>query len=262
MDFKLGKQEYVHDERTLRLHEILRTEVVHAPTTFDFDNGRKPFARKKWGNDAYGDCVLAGRANHLVRLERIETRYSPPLTNQQVIDLYRAMTGCQQPGDSHDSGLVTLYALRDWRKGWDLQFPGRRPRTYKISAFGELDPQDTEQLRAANYLLHGIQFGLWLPLTALDQLEMGQAWDVVDGDRGKPGSWGGHLVYSKRYDEDNHYALTWGMEIPMTDRFVRRYADECWAVVDDLSYWQARRELDFIAMHQHLVEIGAMSVEG
>jgi hypothetical protein len=68
MDFKLGKKEYVHDDRTLQLHELLRTEQVHAPSTFDFDSGRKAFPRKVWGNDEYGDCVLAGRANHLLRL--------------------------------------------------------------------------------------------------------------------------------------------------------------------------------------------------
>jgi hypothetical protein len=194
----------------------------------------------------------------------VETRYSPPITDEYVVELYKKLTGTEQPGDEHDQGLVVLYALRDWRAGWSLTFPRRRARVYKISAFGELDPHDGDQLRAANYLLHGIQFGLWLPLTARDQLERGEPWDVVEngGDRSQPGSWGGHLVYSKRYDEDGHHSLTWGMEFLMTDRFIAKYCDECWAVVDDLSYWQQRREIHFTTMRQHLIDIGAIKVEG
>jgi hypothetical protein len=264
MDFKLGKKEYVHDDRTLQLHEILRTEQVHAPSTFDFDSGRKAFPRKVWGNDQYGNCVLAGRANHLLRLERVETRYTPPIDDEQVISEYKRMTGCQAPGDSNDSGLVVLYALRAWRAGWELTFHGRKPRTYKISAFGELNPQDPEQIRAANYILHGVEYGLWLPMTAHTQLQKGEPWDIVEngGPDSQPGTWGGHLVYSKKYDEDFQYALTWGMEIPMTDRFVARYCDESWSVVDDLSYWQRRREIDFTTMRKWLIDIGAIQVEG
>lgn len=104
--------------------------------------------------------------------------------------------------------------------------------------------------------------GLWLPRSAAEQWAKGQAWHSIPTDHpdNQPGSWGGHLVYCKRYDENGVLCITWGREVYMTNAFVERYCDECWAVVDDLS-GKMSRYLDVAAMKKHLTDVGATVIE-
>jgi hypothetical protein len=246
---RLGKQEYVHDPRTLQLANFVQPTIAQ-PTRFDFDYGRRDFPHEMWGNDEWGDCVLAGRANHTLRLERLEQRHTVPMTNEIVVNLYKQMTGAQSPGDSKDEGLVVLDAMRQWKnEGWNV---GKHH--YEISAYGELDPSDGNQLRLATYALQGIHLGFWLPLAAQS---MGSVWDY-NGQYGydwRPGSWGGHLVYSKRYDAESIYVITWGREVKVTNSFIQKYCDEAWAVADNLDTWRARATIDVTALQSELRSI-------
>ena len=248
---RLGKKEYEHDSRTLMVTPFLAPEII-APPKFDFDKGRAAFPRHMWGNDQYGDCVFAGRAKHLLSLERIEQRRNIPLYDTDVINLYKALTGCQSPGDPHDTGYVILYAMRDWRNnGWTTPYANRN---FKIAAYGELEPKDGDQLRRAVYALSGIHMGLWLPRAAQ---HMGNVWDY-NGETTpefKPGSWGGHLVYCKAYDKTGIKALTWGEEITLTNSFVDKYCDEAWAVVDNFDSWRVKQTIDVEALQRKLQSI-------
>jgi hypothetical protein len=251
-NFALGKQPYRYDERTLRLGLLMAPEQP-PPASFDADKGKKPFPLEMWGNDAYGDCVFVAGANGLIRLERAESRRTLPIKDETVLAKYKALTGCESPGDANDEGFVMLDAFRDWRNsGWQV---GKKE--FKIAAYGELNPKDANQLRLAIYYLGGIHFGFALPITAQRQTDQGK-WDDVGDDRSEaqPGSWGGHAVFAKAYDPYGITVLTWGMEVYATNAFIARYADEAWAVVDDLdgqSHW-----LNVRAMLDHLRSIGAI----
>ncbi len=258
MDFILGKKEYEHDERTLMLARYVLPEV-HVPDKWDFDVGRHGIPLRMWGNDGYGDCVIAGQANHLLRLERIEQRATVPLSDDDVLARYKALTGCQRPGDALDTGLYVIDAMKNWRNsGWHLP-PARRraDHTYKIHAYGELDPGDPAQLRMASYLFHGIHLGFSLPLVARSMTD-GGVWDYYKGETGpqwRPGSWGGHLVYSKAFDLTGLEILTWGKKIRVTDSFVEHYCDEAWALVDDLDKWRARQVIDVETLEAELRQV-------
>jgi hypothetical protein len=250
---RLGKSEYKHDERTVRMATMLIPGQFDVPNTWDFDSGRAKLPMGLWGNDEWGDCVLVGRANQLVRMERVETRHTLNITTQQVVNRYKEMTGALDPGDDNDTGLIVLDALKDWRNnGWDI---GKR--NYRIAAYGELD-RTPESLRAGAFLLNGIQMGLWLPLSARDQIRNGQEWEDLgtSASNQQPGSWGGHLVHAKRYDANGFYCITWGREQYMTNRFIDRYCDEAWAVVDALDAHS--RYLDVDKMLKYLSDIGAI----
>jgi hypothetical protein len=260
---RLGKLDYQHDERTMALGNYIAPEI-HIPIQFDFDKNRRQFVPHSWGNLNWGDCVMAGRANHLLRLERIEQRRTVPITDELVVEEYKAE--CQRQfgkspasaGDANDNGLVVLYALRNWRNvGWTVEFKNTK-RTYSIAAYGELDPNDSAQLRAACYLLHGIQFGFSLPKAAQGK----DVWDYKgeNNSEWKPGSWGGHLVYSKSYNLTGFEILTWGRKIFVTDSFIKRFCDEAWAVVDNLDVWRRRPEFDINTLMQYLRDIGARSI--
>ncbi len=256
--FRLGKKEYAYDPRTLKMAAFMDTEAIVAPPKFDFDYRRSPFPIRVWGNDQWGDCVLAGQCNEILRLERVEKRRTILLQDKDCVAMYKKMTGSNTPGDSRDNGLVVLYAIRDWRNnGWLIDY-GWTKRNYSIEMFGELDPQNHVQLRQAIYVLHGVQLGFSLPLTAANQTRNGY-WDVVEnaGSSGEPGSWGGHLVYAKRYDADNIYVMTWGAEVRVSNAFMDKYCDEAWAVVDKLDTWGDSHYIDVNAMSIALHGIGA-----
>lgn len=253
---RLGKQDYEHDPRTVALGSLLKTPAG-IPPHYNFDMARTPIPIKVWGNDKWGDCVMAGRANHLLRLERLEQRRTVRLNDGQVVEEYQYESAVQfgkspkTAGDPNDQGLIVLQALKYWRNtGWMVN-----KKNYKIAAYGELDPADTYQLRQAIYLLHGIQFGFALPAAVHGNTSL---WDVGGTEpEWRPGSWGGHLVYAKAYDEKTFEILSWGEKIRVTDAFVRRYCDEVWAVVDSLDPWKKRPEFDVTALEKILHDIGA-----
>lgn len=252
---RLGKKDYVYDEKTLKLGPVFSPTLV-IPHTFDFDAGRSKFPLDMWGNDKWGDCAKVAQANQVIRLERLEQRRTLKLTTSDVVAAYQAETGAQEPGDPRDTGLVMLNNNRLWRH---VGFPFKN-HFYNIAAFGELDPHEPDQLRAAIYLLHGVQFGFSLPRACQT---MGNEWDYrgETGPEWQPGSWGGHAVFGKRYDEGGVEVLTWGEEVYVTNTFIDRYCDEAWAVVDNFDNWRKRPEIDINAVIGHLNEIGATHVE-
>lgn len=262
---RLGKAEHKADERTLMLARYM-ADISIRPT-FNFDKGRAAIPLRPWGNNDYGNCVEAAKANAILRLERVEQRRTLPIVDNTVIWWYQRESIRQfgppapmYPGDARDQGLFMLNAFSSWRhEGREIQV-GKNLRTFKIAAYGELDPNDTHQLRQAIYLLYGIHMGFWLPRAAA---RMPKVWDYKGetGPEWEPGSWGGHAVFSKRYDTDGIHVLTWGEEILITDAFVKRYCDEAWAVVDQLDVWRATRAFDVDAMLARLREVGARGVE-
>jgi len=252
---RLGKKPYEHDERTLMMGKYILPDIV-VPPTFDFDATRRPFPTPDWGNFDYGDCVIAGEANQTLRLERIEAHRTVPLTDDDAIDRYKKLTGCVSPGDANDTGLEIIAAMRDWKNNGF--YMNTRGRIFNIAAYGELDPQDQQITRAATFLLHGVQWGFWLP-EAAKEMTKERVWDY-NGETGpewKPGSWGGHCVYSKKFDEDSHTVLTWGMEVAVSNAFIDRYADEAWAVVDSLDPWKTTKVIDVEKLQQELAQISS-----
>jgi len=250
---RLGKLAHKHDDRTLMMAAFMAPPEMAYPDHFDWDQHRRALPTDRgWGNFEYGDCVLAARANDLVRKERVETRHTVPLKAEMVIDKYKQLTGCSTPGDQNDTGLVMLDTFNDWRVGWDLPFYGGR--NYKIDVFGGLHYSDSEELRAAIFLLGGVHFGLALPLSAQDQLSSG-TWNAVDGPNSEWGSWGGHAVFCKKYDTGGIYCITWDQEVYMTNAFIDKYADEVWTAVDALETHS--RWLDVEKLREYLRDIGA-----
>lgn len=248
---RLGKQGYEHDARTLMLTHFVLPEI-RVPVVHDFDKGRRPLPLRMMGNDQWGDCVIVGEANQIFRLERVEQRRTIKLLDEHVIERYKKLTGAQNPGDPNDTGLVVLESMRNWRnEGFQVG-----NRTYTIAAYGELEPQDEKQLRMAAYVFHGIHFGFWLPVAAQ---RMGNVWDYngQTGPEWKPGSWGGHLVFGKAYDQDSFEVITWGQKVRVTNAFIERYCDEAWAVVDNFNSWKVKQTIDVESLRKRLSEISS-----
>lgn len=246
----LGKQDYKHDERTLQMKTLFEAvPLPDIPNTYDLSKHRRPMPLGLWGNDAYGDCVKVAKYNHIVRLERLDRRRTLKVTDDLVIGEYKEDTGCVSPGDANDTGLVMLDNFNRWRTEQNTIPQGKTAKEWPtgIHAFGYV-ADDHAEMRAACYLLGGIEFGIALPWTAAQQIRDGQPWDDTGatGPDAEPYSWGGHAVYSYKYDDGGFWVVTWGMLQYMTNAFIDRYVDERWAVVDNIEgkFWLPQTTLD------------------
>jgi hypothetical protein len=231
---KLGKAAAKKDSRNFLFAALLR-KSIKVPAEYDFDKEYPELIpNPMFANDEYGDCVIAGRAHQTRRFELRETSRIPRITDKQVVAEYLKETG----GD--DDGLIVLDSLKLWRqRGWKAG-----GQTLKIKAFSEISLTATQHIKQAIYLDVGVGLGLDLPWSASDQFNAGKAWDVVKGRDGKPGSWGGHYVFVSGYTKDGPTCVTWGTKQQMTWRFIQKYADECYAIIDAVDKTRIRLALD------------------
>ncbi len=219
--FKLGKQPARRDARNLRFRAILK-EPIPLPKEYDYDTEHPGIPTPMFGNDAHGDCVIAGRAHQTLRFEQLEQGALIPIADKEVLREYFRETG------GLDRGLVVLDSLKLWRKrGWIAA-----KRRYFIQAFAEIAPTDHDEIRRAIFMDLGIGLGLALPQSAQRQVEEGKIWDVESGPGAIPNSWGGHYVYVPGYTETGPVCVTWGRKRAMTWAFLDKYCDEAFAIMD------------------------------
>jgi hypothetical protein len=219
--FKLGKAAAVKDPRNLKLATLLKV-APKPPVAFDFDLKHPGIPTPMFANDQFGDCVIAGRAHQTLRFEKIEQGSDLMIKDADVIKEYLKETG------GADTGLEVLDSIKLWRKsGWKV---GRH--IYKINAFAQVDWKNADEVRRAIFANIGIGLGVQLPTAAKAQMQTGQAWDITSGAGGKAGSWGGHFVYLPAYNKIGPVCVTWGRKQQMTWAWMKKYADEAYAVFD------------------------------
>jgi hypothetical protein len=219
--FKLGKAAAKKDKRNLMFAAVLRAAPT-LPSSYDFDTTHSGIPTPMFGNDEYGDCVIAGRAHQTLRFEDIEQGSVLMITDKEVLKEYFKETG------GPDSGLVVLDSLNLWRhKGWKV---GKH--NYKILAFAQVAFKNHDEVRQAIFADVGIGLGVLLPKSAQRQVQTGQPWDVTSGPDSTPGSWGGHYVYVCGYTPAGPVCVTWGRKQQMTWRWLDKYCDEAYAIFD------------------------------
>jgi hypothetical protein len=242
--FKLGKAPARRDKRNLKFAAILRTPVA-LPDEYDFDVLHLGVPTPMFGNDRYGDCVIAGRAHQTLRFELMEQQELISISENDVVNEYFKETG------GPDEGLVVLSSLKSWRsQGW---LAARR--RYKIKAFAEINPTEHEEIKRAAYMDIGSGLGLSLPKTAQAQFAAGKPWDVVEGPGSAPNSWGGHYVYISGYTTKGPVCVTWGQKHQITWAFMDKYCDEAYAIIDDLNTPKSRRGLDVRKIQNFLASL-------
>jgi hypothetical protein len=231
--FKLGKAAAERDSRNLLFASILRAPVK-VPDEYDFDVKHPGIATPMFGNDKYGDCVMAGRAHQTLRFELIEQGAKLTITDREVVGEYLKETG------GRDAGLVVLESLKLWRRrGWLAA-----KRRYKIQAFSEIRRSSREEIKRAIFLDAGVGLGLSLPTSASAQIQAGKPWDVTGGPGSAKGSWGGHYVYVSGYTKLGPVCVTWGRKQQITWAFFNKYCDEAYAIIDAVDTAKKRKGLD------------------
>lgn len=258
MEMKLGKLPAKIDKRTILLKAIIRKELLpELPDSHNIDEALGGIKDDRvFNNKKYGDCVIAARAHQTLRLEKYEQGFQPPITDQEVIGQYFKETG------GLDIGLYLLDSLKEWRKnGWVAG-----GKTYTIYAFASVDWKDHDEVKHCIHLLGGVNFGMLVPQSALDQFEAEAIWEVVEDDGGNQGGHGVYLYHYgtiEGYDERGITCMTWGRRQFMTWEFFDRYVDEAYGIVDNVDPWLGEDSpVDVEKLNAYLEEITEGRGEG
>jgi hypothetical protein len=248
--FKLGKAPAKKDKRNFKMASLLK-KIPKVPREWDFDTSDNKYhiPLPMFGNDVYGDCVIAGRAHQTLRFEALEQKKVIKMTEKDALHEYWKEEGGSGP--NYDQGLVVLDSLNLWRKnGWKAA-----NRAYSIHAFAQIDQTNQAEVKAAIYLLTGAGAGLSLPKSAQTQLDAGKPWDVVHGPDAKPNSWGGHYVFLSGYTTKGPVCVTWGRKQQMTWAFLKKYCDELYGIVDNTDKFVKNSPIDVEKLEQYLSQL-------
>lgn len=219
---KLGKQPYREDRRTLRFASYVDPKVMPpAPASCKWDRDVKTWPM--YANDRIGDCTCAEVGHHL-QLWTAAAGHEIDVTEADVVGLYEKVSGYDPATGANDNGAVILDVLNRWRHDGIAG--------HKIGAFAEVDVHNHALVEDAIWLFGGISIGVALPVAAQHQANY---WHLPRGGTGtpagRPGSWGGHCVYSLDYDRRGITVVSWGELIRMSWAFWDAYCEEAWAVI-------------------------------
>jgi hypothetical protein len=248
--FRLGKLPARHDPRTLRLSSYLRPAVLPTPPAIvNYTNAVADWLMFR--NDQVGDCAIAGPAHLDMGWTALAGKPFAP-SDDDVIAAYSAVSGFDPASGDNDNGCCLLDVLKFWR---NVGIGGR-----KIGAWAAVSPASAYR-KFALWSFEGLLGGLLLPNSAQDQI--GGVWDVVDpqlrGDSA-PGSWGGHCITLHADAASGLTAITWGAKQRMTERFLRAYCDELYAVLSPDILSGAKRSpegFDLAALQTDLKAVAA-----
>lgn len=216
---KLGKKEAKRDQRNFKMSALLTKAAADVPASYNFDNKHRNIPVPMFGNDQYGDCVIAGRAHQTLRFEHLEQGGILPITDKEVIDEYFRESGGQ------DTGLYILDSLNEWRKqGWTAA-----GKNYKIKAFAEVNPADLLEVKRTIWSDIGIMTGFALPDTFWDEFNKGKAWSKTTMP---PNPYNGHCVLITGYTKTYLTCITWARRQRMTWKFFTKYCDEAYGIID------------------------------
>lgn len=212
-----GKKEAKKDERNFRMAALLKAETV--PASYNFDNKHKNLPVPMFGNDKYGDCVIAGRGHQTLRFEHLEQGGVLPITEADVVKEWRIENG------NSDEGLYILDSLNLWRKrGWTAA-----GKNYKIKAFAEVNPGNLSEVKATIYNDIGIMTGFALPDDWDTAFNKGKPWTNT---RQPPNPYNGHCVLIIGYSKNYVTCITWAKRQKMSYPFFQKYCDEAYGVID------------------------------
>lgn len=244
-DKALGRRPVRSDVRALMMSAFIKPTAPDPPKKTEFWKRRAKFLTRHFGNLAHGDCTRAKQAIASMRMERIEVKKTPFITDEEIIRVYYEMT--QKYYGGGDTGAYETDALNEWRNP-EATFKDKQGRPLTIDAYTRLDPFDHLQVRQAIALAgaHGIAVCLNLPW-AFAAIDPPNDWDLpqnqpLTGDW-EPGSWGGHSMWARDYDEVGIWLVhTWNLvDQRITWRAAATYLDEGHLIIDALDYWRKKK---------------------
>lgn len=220
---KLGKRPAQLEKYKLRLVDYLDQTVLPVPPQ-NFGHDRLVSNYGVLGNDAVGNCVIAGGL-HETMIWCAEAGHTVPVSDSCAIANYTAITGYDPTQTAADGSNPTdqgadVQAAAKWRIRQGLT--DAKGGVHKISGYVFVDPRNMRELRTAVYLFGAVGLGLDFPQSAMEQFHEGLPWTVVPGSPSE----GGHYVSLAGWRNGYAVVVTWGKEQLVTPQFIQHRADE------------------------------------
>jgi|SRR5580765_300777 len=144
------------------------------PNDFGHEEATPPIEWGVLGNNAYGDCVIAGGAHEHMLWSKMggkDLRFN----TADVLKDFAAITGIPpNPFTGADMQQAANYRLKTGLLGAD----GKR---HKISAYLRLQPGDLRELYTAMYLFGAVGVGVRFPSQWFGQFQRHEAWRITSG---------------------------------------------------------------------------------
>lgn len=173
--------------------------------------------------DGAGDCTIADVDHETKLVEVAAGNAEVSSTATEALAGYSAVTGFNPADPSTDQGAE----MQDVRSYWQKTGFRLGGTTHKILLFAELHQQDTDLIKWALDQFGAIGLGINFPVSAMDQFNAGEPWDVVKDAQIE----GGHAIALVGYDTDFWYVVTWGQVQKVTPKFFAEYVGEAWAAL-------------------------------
>jgi hypothetical protein len=221
MTKKLGKLAPKYNTKALMLSKYL-TSSIPAPPAKVYREYKIP--ERLWGmdaNDRLGDCTCACIA-HMLMLMTVHTGPMVTPTVDEVIKTYTAVSGYDPATGANDNGAYISDVLDYWQK--------TGISNHKILGWAKIDHTNIEEVKQAIWIFGGIDIGVQVPNSCMNQFDRHEAWDVVNPDGGIEG---GHSNPVFAYGHDGNTCVTWGKWQQINWAWFEKYCDEAYAVISD-----------------------------
>jgi hypothetical protein len=214
---RLGRKRPHAHKRVRRFASYVDLAILRAsiPDSADYSPKAAAALAQMYGNDQYGDCVIAGEG-HLVGVRTGNESGTPAVfATRDIVAYYEKVCG---PGDQ---GCVITDVL-------DAQKTQGFVGGHKISGYVSVDDTNQAEVRAAIYLFGGITLGINLPGSWANNAAPGFVWDNTNDP-----AVGGHEVVCMGYNAKGVITSTWGMLGLITWAALAdaRIVDECYVAI-------------------------------
>lgn len=213
---KLGRLPRKHNPKTLFMARYSQGAVPPPPSKVYYE-----YLVKQWpmyGNDQLGDCVFAC-GGHMLQNWTAHGSVEISPTDDEILSAYEAVGG-YKPGDpSTDNGA----AITDFLNWWQANPLGGKT----ISAWASIDPANLTAIKQAIWIFGGIDIGINVPSSAMDQFNAGQNWEYVP----KSAIEGRHSICVFGYGTHGCACITWRRIQYMSWEFFSAYCDEAYAII-------------------------------
>lgn len=220
--FRLGLK-FSATRPELRFGDYLNDKALPAPpAVFGHAN---LIGTKAWGmlgNEALGDCVIAGPMHAIMLWTAIASKdqMATSFSTADAIDDYSAACGYVrgQPDTDQGGDMVTVAAY--WQNTGMRDMNNTR---HKIAAYMEGDAANLAHLDLAAYYFDAVGLGVDLPSSAEQQFTDGEPWHVVDND---PIEGGHYIPYVQRVAGNIRQVVTWGALQGVEEAWLQKYLRE------------------------------------